>query len=208
MNKSESIKELATALAKFQNEVTNPQNSKTVSAGKFSYKYAPLDEILSLVRPILAKNELSIVQVPTMSDGMVGVTTTLLHSSGEWIETNPILLKLDKQSAQGAGSAITYARRYAISSILGISSEDDDDANSIEPESLNKKENKNDNTNKTTKKNLSDKQISRLYAIASSASIDADTVKDQVKRKYSKEVSELNKEEYDTVCNGYENFKK
>lgn len=132
MNKSESIKELSIALAKFQGDITNPNNSKTVSAGAFSYKYAPLDEILNLVRPTLSKHGLSIVQIPVTSEGMVGVSTTLLHSSGEWIETLPILLKLDKQSAQGAGSAITYARRYSLSAVLGISSEDDDDATSIE----------------------------------------------------------------------------
>lgn len=203
MNKSESIKNLAIALSKFQGEVNNPANSKTVSVktkvGTFSYRYAPLDEILSLVRPILSKYELSIVQIPIMSEGMVGVTTTLLHNSGEWIETEPILLKLDKQSAQGAGSAITYARRYAISSILGISSEDDNDANSIEPDK-NKKANNHGN--------LSEKQIKRLYAIAYSVEVDANTVKDQVKRKYNKDVSELSKEEYDNVCNGYENLKK
>lgn len=201
MNKSESIKALAAALAKFQSEVTNPPNSKEVSAGKFSYKYAPLDEILNLVRPILSKHGLSIIQMPVMSEGMVGATTTLLHDSGEWIETEPILLKLDKQTAQGAGSAITYARRYAISAILGISSEDDDDASSIEFEQTKE-------TNKQTNRNLSEKQIKRLYAIAYAAEIDADTVKDQVKRKYNKKVSELTKEEYDNVCNGYESLKK
>ena len=133
MNKSESIKNLAIALTKFQGEIKNPANSKVVGAGSFSYKYAPLDEVLNLVRPILSKHGLSIVQAPIMADGMVGVTTTLLHESGEWIEFEPILLKMDKNTAQGAGSAITYARRYSISAVLGISSEDDDDANSIEP---------------------------------------------------------------------------
>ncbi len=108
-----------------------------VGAGSFSYKYAPLDEVLNLVRPILSKHGLSVIQAPVMSEGMVGVTTTLLHESGEWIEFEPILLKMDKQSAQGAGSAITYARRYSISAVLGISSEDDNDANSIEPSTRN-----------------------------------------------------------------------
>lgn len=203
MNKSEDIKDLATSLAKFQSEVTNPPNSKTVLAGKFNYKYAPLDEILSLVRPILSKYELSIVQVPVMDGGMVGVTTTLLHSSGQWIETDPILLKLDKATAQGAGSAITYARRYAISSILGISSEDDDDANSIEPD----KSQKSSYGGSSSNSNLSDKQIKRLYAIAGSKNIDAKAVKAQVKKRFNKEVKNLNKKEYDTVCSGYENMK-
>ena len=205
MNKSESIGELATALSKFQGNIKNPANSKTVSAGKFSYKYSPLDEILNLVRPLLSENGLSIIQFPTSQGNTVGVTTMLTHSSGEFIEFDPIVLAMDKQSAQGAGAAITYARRYALSAILGISSEDDDDAISIEPESTSNK-GKKSNTKGTG--NLSEAQIKRLYAIANSAEVNADTVKDQVKRKYDKKVSELTKEEYEIVCNGYENLKK
>lgn len=200
MNRSETIAELATALSKFQGEITNPANTKTVSTGSFSYKYSPLDEILSLIRPLLSNNGLSLIQAPVMQDGMVGVTTTLLHKSGEWMEFEPILLKLDKQSAQGAGSAITYSRRYAISAILGISSEDDDDANSIEP-------NTNKNNNKQIGKALSESQINRLYAIANSKGIKAEVVKASVKQKLNKEVLDLNKQEYDTVCQGYESMK-
>lgn len=133
MNKSDSIKELATALAKFQAEVQNPANTKKVSTGSFSYNYAPLNEILSQVRPLLSKHGLSIVQAPTTSENNILVSTMLIHSSGEWIELDPVALKMDKVTAQGAGSAITYARRYSLSAVLGISSEDDDDANSIEP---------------------------------------------------------------------------
>ncbi len=137
MNKSESIKKLGYSINQVSRGDKNPANSKVVGAGSFSYKYAPLDEVLNLVRPILSKHGLSVIQAPVMSEGMVGVTTTLLHESGEWIEFEPILLKMDKQSAQGAGSAITYARRYSISAVLGISSEDDNDANSIEPSTRN-----------------------------------------------------------------------
>ena len=103
MNKSESIKNIAIALSKFQVEVKNPANSKTVSAGKFSYKYAPLDEILNLVRPLLSEQGLSIVQAPTSSEGYISVSTILLHNSGEYIEFEPVTLKMDKMTAQGAG---------------------------------------------------------------------------------------------------------
>lgn len=207
MNKSESIKELAAALAKFQGEIKNPANTATNPF--FKSKYAPLNDVLNTVRPILSKNGLSVVQAPSGDGQNIIVSTTLIHESGEWIEFPELVLKADKPTAQGAGSAITYARRYAISAILGISSEDDDGNNAeIKDSSINKNEDKNTSTNKTTKKNLSDKQIARLYAIASSASIDADTVKDQVKRKYNKEISDLTKEEYDAVCTGYENLKK
>ena len=127
MNKSESIKELATALAKFQEEVTNPKN--TADNPFFKSKYAPLNDVLSLVRPILSKNGLSLLQSPSGDGERIVITTMLMHSSGEWIELDPLMLKADKVTAQGAGSAITYGRRYAVSAILGISSEDDDDGN-------------------------------------------------------------------------------
>ena len=127
MNKSESIKELATALAKFQEEVTNPKN--TADNPFFKSKYAPLNDVLTLVRPILSKNGLSLLQSPSVGGERIIITSMLMHSSGEWIELDPLMLKADKVTAQGAGSAITYGRRYAVSAILGISSEDDDDGN-------------------------------------------------------------------------------
>lgn len=129
MNKSESIKELAISLSKFQSEISNPKNS--ASNPFFKSKYSPLSEVLNVVRPILSKYGLSIIQSPssdTTTDYII-ITTLLLHESGEWIEAEPLFLKMDKPTAQGAGSCITYGRRYAISAILGISSEDDDDGN-------------------------------------------------------------------------------
>lgn len=127
MNKSESIKNIAIALSKFQAEVKNPAN--TANNPFFKSKYAPLSDILNDVRPILAKNGLSVIQTPGGDGVNVIVTTLLVHESGEWIESDPLVLKADKATAQGAGSAITYARRYALSALLGISSEDDDDGN-------------------------------------------------------------------------------
>ena len=134
MIKSENINELAASLAKFQGEITNPYNSKEVkvktkTGASYNYKYAPLDEILKLIRPLLAKNGLSIVQVPYSNNGEVSITTTLLHSSGQFIEYPPISLRTTDISPQAAGSIITYGRRYALSSILGIASDDDDDGN-------------------------------------------------------------------------------
>lgn len=130
MNKSESIANLAKALSEFQAKVTNPANTATNPF--FKSKYAPLSDILTLVRPILGEFGLSIIQDPSTSGGDVTIKTTLLHLSGEFIESDPLTLKMEKVTAQGAGSAITYARRYAISAILGLSSEDDDDGNNAE----------------------------------------------------------------------------
>ena len=127
MNRSESIENLAKAFVKFQSEVTNPAN--TADNPFFKSKYAPLNEVLNLVRPILTKYGLSIIQSPSAQGDSVTVTTMILHESGEWIRLDPLTLKADKNTAQGIGSAITYARRYALSAALGISSEDDDDGN-------------------------------------------------------------------------------
>lgn len=208
MEKSENIKELATALAKFQGEVTNPAN--TANNPFFKSKYAPLSEVLKLVRPILSKNGLSVVQAPSGDGESIIVVTTLMHESGEYIEFSPLVLKADKPTAQGAGSAITYARRYALSAILGISSEDDDDGNHAEPG--NGHEGKTDKVDKKddnkSAKPLSEAQIKRLYAIANTAGFEADKVKEQVKTKFNKEVPQLTKSEYDTVCKGYESLKK
>lgn len=132
MNKSESIKNIADALSKFQGEIENPKN--TADNPFFKSKYAPLQEVLNIVRPKLAKYGLSILQWPSGDGERIIINSLLMHSSGEWIEMEPLILKAEKATAQGAGSAITYGRRYALSAILGISSEDDDDGSQASSE--------------------------------------------------------------------------
>lgn len=211
MKKSESITKLAIALSKFQGEVKNPSN--TATNPYFKSKYAPLETVLNTVRPILSKYGLSIIQSPIAEDGMVGVTTLLLHESGEYMEFPPVMLKMDKQTAQGAGSAITYARRYSLSAIVGISSEDDDDGNHAEETNVKSTMTSNANTSeiKTNRKpsSLSDAQIKRLYTIAHSKDkkFNKAVVDAQVKSKFKKEVKDLTRKEYDTACKGYENMK-
>lgn len=131
MQKSDSITEISKALAKFQAEVENPPN--TADNPFFKSKYAPLPDILNDVRPLLASHGLSVIQMPGGDGESITVTTTLLHASGEWIESEPLTLpstpdNKGKYTAQGAGSAITYGRRYALAAMLGISGEDDDGA--------------------------------------------------------------------------------
>jgi len=130
MQKSESIQNLAKSLANFQSEIKNPTN--TANNPFYKSKYAPLSDILNDVRPVLTKNGLSIIQAPSGDGENVVVTTLLMHESGEWLESDPLILKAEKLTAQGAGSVITYARRYSLSAVLGISSEDDDDGNNGE----------------------------------------------------------------------------
>ena len=127
MNKSETIKELSIALSKFQGEVHNPNN--TAINPFFKSKYAPLSEVLNTARPLLAKQGLSIIQNNYGNGEAVTVTTTLIHSSGEYIESGEMTAKPEKNTAQAMGAVITYLRRYQISSMLGLSSEDDTDGN-------------------------------------------------------------------------------
>ena len=80
---------------------------------------------------MLAKHGLSVMQLPTSDETAVTVTTLLMHSSGQFIESEPFKVLLTKKDAQAAGSALTYARRYSLSSVLGIAWDDDDDGDSI-----------------------------------------------------------------------------
>jgi hypothetical protein len=127
MQMSESLTELGVALSKFQGEVNNVSKDKS----GYGYKYADLAQILEAVRPLLSKHGLSVVQMPGKSDSGVTVTTMLLHSSGQWVQSEtqlPMDTAAKMSAAQAAGSVITYARRYALAAALGIAQEDDDAA--------------------------------------------------------------------------------
>lgn len=124
MEMSEQINELATALAKAQMELGNAKKSS--DNPYFKSRYADLAEVLDTCREVLGKNGLSVIQpVGVVNDKAIEVTTMLIHSSGQWVKstTNMPMVKLDPQAA---GSAITYARRYSLAAMVGISQADDD----------------------------------------------------------------------------------
>ena len=125
MNKSESIKELATALAKAQGSIKGA--IKDSSNPFFKSKYADLASVVEAIRSAFAANGLSYIQTvePSQADE-VRVETMILHSSGEWISCGVLALPVSKVDAQGYGSALTYARRYSLSAAVGIAPEDDD----------------------------------------------------------------------------------
>ena len=123
MNKSDSIKNLAIAMSKAQSEMTGAAKSKTNPF--FKAKYADLKAVIEAIKTPFANNELSYVQFPIEEGGRIGIETILMHSSGEWL-SNSFTVQLTKQDAQGAGSAITYCRRYGLQAVAGIPSEDDD----------------------------------------------------------------------------------
>lgn len=124
MEMSEQINELASALAKAQMELGNAKKSS--DNPYFKSRYADLAEVLDTCREVLGKNGLSVIQpVGVVNEKTIEVTTMLIHSSGQWVKstTNMPMVKLDPQAA---GSAITYARRYSLAAMVGISQADDD----------------------------------------------------------------------------------
>jgi hypothetical protein len=100
----------------------------------FKSKYADLDAVLAAVRPALLEEDISIVSsVVTSDSGTQSLMTRLVHATGSECVVAHVPLLLDKQTMQGLGSAITYARRYALGMLLGIAPEEDDDGNSATP---------------------------------------------------------------------------
>lgn len=124
MEMSTNIADLAVALAKAQGEIKNA--AKSSDNPYYKSKYADLAEVLNVAREPLAKNGLSIMQANEgVANGYMSVTTLLLHSSGQFIKSTGTF-PVGKQDPQGAGSALTYARRYSLAAMLGIAQEDDD----------------------------------------------------------------------------------
>ena len=124
MKMSESIANLAVAMNMFQAQVAGAKKSSDNPF--YNSKYADLAEIWKTIREPLTANGLSILQPLDLSDPeTVVVETLLLHKSGEWIMGSESV-KPKKNDPQGMGSAITYARRYGLSAMLGIHQEDDD----------------------------------------------------------------------------------
>lgn len=128
MNKSESITELNKALANFHKELKQPM--KDANNPFFKSTYVPLENVVEAIDDVAPKFGLTYSQYPvTTDDGKVGISTVLLHESGEFIEYPPATTKPDKNTPQGVGSALTYMRRYSLSAVFGITSDQDDDGN-------------------------------------------------------------------------------
>lgn len=127
---SESIAALAKALSAAQPELKAPKKEKTAKVstkdgGSYSYSYADLGDVIECYRGPLARHGLSVVQPMRVQDGHIVLVTKLIHDSGEWIASEYPVAPFQRPQEQG--SAITYARRYAVSALLGIAAEDDDD---------------------------------------------------------------------------------
>lgn len=123
---SESINELAGALAKAQGEFTTAK--KSADNPFFKSRYADLAEVVAACRAPLAKHGLCVIQQVTRDAAGVVLRSTLAHSSGQWIASEYSVVPV-KADPQGWGSAITYARRYSLAALVGVVTDDDDDGN-------------------------------------------------------------------------------
>src|ERR1051325_8207426 len=143
---SECFAALAGALAKAQAELINPENSQTatvrtgrVGESERTFRYALWASGLDIVRKTLGKHEIATVQTTSIDGaaGMVNLTTTLAHSSGEWIASDwPVCPTAEIANPQRMGAALTYARRYALFTLVGIAGEDDLDAPDLDSPGL------------------------------------------------------------------------
>src|SRR5215469_2838091 len=140
---SPNIGTLAAALAKAQSEIANPEKSLTATIvspfpreGSRTFRYASLSSGLDLVRKCLGQHEIATVQTTAIErdSGLIRLTTTLVHASGEWVSSDwPVCPVSETAAPHRLGAALTYARRYALFILVGIAGEDDLDAPDLSP---------------------------------------------------------------------------
>ncbi len=158
----ETKTEIFKAFIEFQKECPNLQmnsivNVKTKSGATYKFKYADLSNIHNIVKPILTKFQLGFTQI---FDGQ-NIITIILHASGQTIESKfDISNYLNNTNPQDAGAVITYFKRYSLSAILGLTSEEDDDANSALGNEI--KMNKEEDTRPWLSEKQKDKAIDRI----------------------------------------------
>ncbi|MBR1232815.1 ERF family protein [Bradyrhizobium sp. AUGA SZCCT0182] len=134
---SDKVGTLAAALAKAQLEIVNPEKSLTATIEQFpregqrTFRYASLSKGLDIVRKCLGRYEIATIQATAVDrdSGLIKLTTTLAHASGEWVSSDwPVCPASETAAPHRMGAALTYARRYALFTLVGIAGEDDLDA--------------------------------------------------------------------------------
>lgn len=192
------INELAKALAKAQAEIANAHKDKKNPF--FKSTYADLASVWDAIRAPMTKNGLSIVQTPIDGlNGPVGLTTILMHESGQYIEST-FYMKPVKDDPQGRGSCITYMRRYALQAIMGVCPADDDGNGASQP-----KQGMQVSTQGAqlppAEKGPSEAQLKRLFAIKSQNDWNDNQVKAHMLANFNKTSSkDLTWKEYDSIC--------
>ena len=184
------MKSLFAALAKAQSEFKPIKKDQK----GYNYKYADINSILEVIRPILSKHEIAIVQMPIFDNDRLVLQTLMAHSSGESIEfKTPILLEESKgmNKAQSFGSATSYARRYALVSCLSLEMEDDDGrgAGTYKPSI---------SMNSPSASTISEPQKKRLFALAKNLS---KTEVETILKKHGFESSkDITRDAYEKIC--------
>lgn len=181
MKRSDSIASIAKALIAFQSSVKQPK--KTATNPHFRNSYVPLDNVVDSIHESAPQHGLAYVQETLVEDDRAGVLTMIVHESGEWMEFEPFLLPIgQKATPQAVGSAITYARRYSLSTAFGLASETDDDANSAS-------DNANQNPTKQQPRKqapkVSETQIAVLKGIADAIAAKVNVENEEVYRKFN-----------------------
>lgn len=174
--------ELASALVAAQKDM--PAVDKDSTNPHFRNRFTSLDHLIAVTKPVLTKHGLAILQFPDETNGIPSLTTKLLHVSGECIEAT-LPLVLAKSDMQGVGAALTYARRYAWASVLGIASEEDDDGNTASESNILTEDKHYEGGGQVRSSaggsTISEAQGKRLWAIAKESNVDAEQLKALVK---------------------------
>ncbi|HPU70251.1 MAG TPA: ERF family protein [Coprothermobacter proteolyticus] len=209
---TEGISELIKALLAVQHEVKNP--IATSENPYFKSKYAPLDQIVDLLRPLLTKNGLVMAQeVLSNSSQEISIVTYLFHTNGCWLEFGPVTANpqrtrvqvgvdeerkpiyetTDEVSVQTIGSTISYLRRYALLSLFNMAAtSEDDDAESTMPEHQ---------TGSNALLTANPKRISFVLTLAKEVGLNEEQIRTMVEKKYNVPLDKLNNEQVDALIN-------
>lgn len=180
-------------------EMANPKKNATNPA--FRSKYANLEELLAVTRPILAAVDLALVQEPVSEEGRSGVHTYLKYKTDETLDFGSYTVPLAKHDAQGAGSAITYTRRYAIAAIFGLAQEDDDGEAAAKPRP------KREGKHQAAVKTADAKTLAKIHALRDELGIDAEKYLAQLRAVAKHDVAsdaELSQEAAERLLDAYE----
>lgn len=180
-------------------DMSNPK--KNAANPAFRSKYANLEELLAQTRPILAAVELALVQEPVSDDGRIGVHSYVVHSSGAGIDFGHYTVPLAKHDAQGAGSALTYTRRYAIAAIFGLAQEDDDGNAASKPQAAR------ESKPQAAVKTVSEGVLKKIHALRDELGVDGDTYLAQLRAVAGHDVAsdaELSQEAAAKLLDAYE----
>lgn len=202
INQSESINELASALAKAQARLHGAK--KDAKNPFFKSNYATLESVYEAIREPLAEQGLSVIQPTEFIDNQTFVRTVLLHSSGQWIDgLYPVITQ--KNDPQGLGSGMSYSRRYSLMAMVGIPASDDDAESATNrtaaplmpfETALQRVEK---GTDTVADGFISEKQAARLFAIAKKNKLSNDQIKGVLDKYGIKETKKIKWKDYDSI---------